>query len=504
MNFKLLTVSALVAASLSTASHGAEKINQQIADKAAAATKEGSFVTEVSGLLNDHIRLGTAYNTKTHEFMNVQTVGGNVNETLGNTEAQFKTVIDGNYDETLEALNGNVDIDITFPVVRVDAGAHLAKEMSSTEFSNSYTLQAYLTPKKRTLQPVNAGAGYVLTSAGDTLADNYQGELMKVAGDAYISSIEYGAQLLVNMKIEYLSEQHKSEIGGYLGVEYGSGNIGIDVKGELSYVDSDLKKSVRITVRAVQKGGDPTQLLNIIPDNIISCSLDNYEPCFTLFEQASNYAKNDFDNQFNSLSDYNVVRYTATPYGISSLDVRRLDSGDQDIRYETKYRTLWLENEFKTAIGQELRARSVLAKYGTWMTAAQRDQAESVKAAAYNNAWIYNEYALACRDNPYGTACANNWNGYVANCGNTGYLPCTQTVVLSDLNIVSESLSPFLKCEAAREAAANFGHEVPDTTLGLRNLSLAPVFMDPTDLNSGVLTWTDCSLALNSYGSAFE
>ncbi|MCJ8268528.1 MAG: hypothetical protein MJK04_03910, partial [Psychrosphaera sp.] len=360
----------------------------------------------------------------------------------------------------------------------------------------------YLTPKKRTLRAHNSNAGYTLTTAGDTLANQFQGNLLALAGDSYISEIEYGAQLLVNMKIEYLSEEHKSEIGGYLGVEYGSGNIGIDVKGELSYVDSELKKSV--TVRAIQKGGDPTQLLNIIPDNIISCSLDNYEPCFTLFQQASDYAKNDFDNQFNSLSDYNVVRYTATPYATSSLNVRRLDSGNQDIRYETTYRTLWLENKFKTAIGQEHRARSVLAKYSNWMSPAQRAQADVVKKAAYSNAWIYNEYALLCRDNPYGTACADNWTNHLASCGTAENLPCIKDIVLSDLNIVADSLTPYLKCEKAREAAASFGIESNNTSLGFRNMSKAPVFIDATAPAVGVLAWVSCSQALPSYGSAFE
>lgn len=507
MKFKLLTVSALVAASFNASASNqaiaAEKLDQQLVQKAQAMTKVAGFNTEVSGLINDHVRLGSAYNTDSHEFMNVQTVDGYVDETLGNTEAQFKTIIDGNYDQTLETLNGNVDVDISFPVVRVGAGGHLAKEMASTEFSNSYTLQAYLTPKKRTLRPVNAAEGFKLTSAGDKLAREFQGELMKLSGDAYISEIEYGAQLLVNMKIEYLSEQHKSEIGGYLGVEYGSGNIGIDVKGELSYVDDDLKKSVRITVRAVQKGGDPTQLLNIIPDNIISCSLDNYEPCFTLFQQASDYARDDFDKQFNSLSDYNVIRYTATPYSTGSLDVRRLDSGDKDIRYETTYRTLWLENQFKTAIKQEHRARSVLAKYGNWMTKAQRAQTELVKKSAYNNAWIYNEHALMCRDNPYGTACSDSWDHYLANCGASD-LPCIENIVLSDLNIVAQSLSPFLKCEKARQAAASFGIESNNTSLGFRNLRVAPVFVDATDPAAGALAWVDCSQALPTYGNEFE
>ncbi|WMN61949.1 hypothetical protein NI389_19300 (plasmid) [Pseudoalteromonas xiamenensis] len=214
-----------------------------------------TFQSEIPGLMNDHVVLGTAYNSDKKLFLNVQTVAGKVSETMGNTRVQFELVNNGSYDEVLSQLNGNVDVDVGFPVIRVSAGGHLAKEMASTEFSNTYTFQASLTPKKRVLQPLDANAGFTLTPSGNTLANEYQSKLMSMAGDAFISEIEYGAQLLINMKIEYLSEQHKSEIGGYLGVSYGAGNIGIKVDGKLNYIDEDLKKSVRITVRALQKGG---------------------------------------------------------------------------------------------------------------------------------------------------------------------------------------------------------------------------------------------------------
>ncbi|MCV2885688.1 hypothetical protein OE749_13400 [Aestuariibacter sp. AA17] len=459
--------------------------------------------TLIPGLMNDHVILGTAFNTDTKEFLNVQPVAGTVVENLGNTQVQFELINNASYDDVLSQLNGNVDVDVGFPVVRVNAGGHLAKEVASTEFSNTYTFQATLTPKKRVLQPLNTNTGFTLSPVGEELANNYQSKLMSLAGDSFITEIEYGAQLLINMKIEYLSEQHKSEIGGYLGVSYGAGNIGISVDGKLNYIDEDLKKSVRITVRALQKGGEPTRLLNVIPNNIISCSLDNYEPCFTLFEQAVNYAKNDFGKQFNGLSDYNVVRYKAVPYNASTLDVKRLAADEQEIRFETTYRTIWLEEQFKKSVNHEHRARSVLAKYSSWMTDEQRTKAQAVKDAAYNNAWVYHEYALRCRDNPYGTACADNWSNYQSSCGASD-VPCIEAYSLNDLNIPSQSLSTFFKCENAREATANFGVEDNDTSLGFRNLGWAPAFVDAEDPASGVMVWVPCKTALDTYGSAFE
>lgn len=516
MKLKLLSVSTLstlaatglVATGLSGAALAVEKStaehHAQLSQKAIAINNlVASGDVDVPGLLNDHVRLGTGYNRDTNEFINVQTVDGRIDETLGNTVVDTGLTIDGSYEEALSILNGKVDLDVTFPVIRIQAGADLAKEMASTEFSNTYTFQAWMTPKKRTLQPHDTNAGFTVTSAGNTLANQYQGNLMEVAGDSYISEIEYGAQLLVNMRVEYLSEQHKTDIGGYIGVDYAGGNIGVSVDGQLRYIDTDLKKSVRISVRAVQKGGDPKQLLNIIPSNIITCSLDNYEPCFDLFVDAVNYAKDDFRLQFNNLSDYNVVRYAATPYAISSLDVRRLDPADQEVSFSTTFQTLWLESAFKTAISHENRARSVLAKYSSWMSDTQRNTVEQAQKGFYDNAWIYNEYALMCRDNPYGSACKDNWDAYLANCGGGEYAPCLGSPSVGDLNIEAGTLTPFFQCERAREATANFGVEDNATSVGLRELSLAPVFVDPADPASGVMVWIPCKQALPSYGTAF-
>ncbi len=476
--------------------------DQNIVKMAMSSASTSEFQSYIPGLINDHVILGTAYNSDTNEFLNVQPVAGSVVENLGNTQVQFELVNNASYEDVLSQLNGNVDVDVAFPVVRVNAGGHLAKEAASTEFSNTYTFQASLTPKKKVLQPLDINQGFSLSAVGNELATNYQSKLMNLAGDSFITEIEYGAQLFINMKIEYLSEQHKSEIGGYLGVSYGAGNIGINVDGKLNYIDEELKKSVRITVRALQKGGEPTALLKVIPNNIISCSLDNYAPCFNLFEQAVNYAKNDFGDQFNALSDYNVVRYKAVPYKYSSLEVKKLAAEEQEIRFETRYRTLWLEEQFKKSVNHEHRARSVLAKYASWMTQEQRNTVQTIKDGAYNNAWIYHEYATHCRDNPYGTACSDNWTDYQNSCSNSE-LPCIASYNLGDLNIPAESLSTFFKCENAREATANFGVEDNDTSLGFRNLGWAPAFVDPEDPETGVMVWMSCKQALDTYGSAF-
>ena len=269
-------------------------------------------------------------------------------------------------------------------------------------------------------------------------------------------------------------------------------------------IDEEIKQSVRITVRAVQKGGDPKQLLKIIPNNIITCTLDNYEPCFDLFVQASNYAREEFGNQFNRLSDYNVVRYTTNPYSNSSLEVRKLDVASQDITVGTTYRTLWLENAFKTVIGHEHRAKRVVNAYSAWLTGAQLTNAQNIQQGAYDNGLVYSKHATQCRDNPYGSACEDNWNDYLANCGTASYPACIVNYSVGDLNVAADDVTQYFKCETARQAAASFGVESNNTSLAIREISLAPVFVDPTDPAAGIISWLPCKQALTTYGGAFD
>ena len=46
------------------------------------STNSGSTI---SGLINDHVAIGTAYDSQTNRFLNVQPIAGRVDETFGNT-----------------------------------------------------------------------------------------------------------------------------------------------------------------------------------------------------------------------------------------------------------------------------------------------------------------------------------------------------------------------------------------------------------------------------------
>ncbi|QTL37640.1 internalin [Pseudoalteromonas viridis] len=455
----------------------------------------------VSGLVNDHIEVGTAYDSQKKRFLNVQPVSGVIDESFGNTELQFKTGIDMGYDDMLSILNGSVDTDVNFPVVRVSAGASLAKEMASSTYSSSYTFSASSTPKKRVLLPVDQNKGYTLSQVGDNIANNYQTQLQALVGDEFVTGIEYGANVLVNLKIDYGSNKDKSDIGGYLDVDLYGGVF--NVGGQLKYLRTDTKSSVKITVRAVQQGGDPKQLLTVIPNNIITCSLDNPKPCFDMFYEAVKYAKTGFNSQLSSLSDYNVVRYYTTRYDKSSLALRALVPDYQVVRNATKWLITELEDDFKQAILDEQRAANLLNSYYAYLPEAQRLAVKRIKTLAYDNAWFSFTAAQFCRDNPFGYACENKVQEMKNACVQRGK-SCPASYDITDLQLPSSDGQDWKQCELARQEAVRSGVVSQAHSVLFRNLRWAPTFIDASAPARGILNWRLCEAALSTYGVVFQ
>ncbi|MDB9894903.1 internalin [Reinekea forsetii] len=471
----------------------AAAVNQDKTPSALQSQSLDNFSSTIPGLVNDHVLIGTAYNSSTHEFLNHQPVNGLVSEQYGGVQFDFRYDTDTSYDEILSALNGSVDLSVNISAVQVNAGAHIAKESAESEYASSYTFTAGATPKKKVFLPIDANLGFSLSPVGEIIANDYQGRLMELAGDEFVSSIEYGAQLFVNMHVEYLNSQDKREIGGYLGVDIAGGIV--NVQGELDFLDDQSKESVKITVRAIQKGGEPTRLLTIIPNNIVTCSLSFPQPCFDLFSQAIQYSKNDFRYQFNQLSDYNVVSYKTTRYDRSTADVKRLAPAYQTISFARNQLLFELTDRYKKALMDEQRAADILSTYYSWIPESERSDVVQLRTVAYNNAWLFFDAAEYCQTHPYGNLCVDYWNNIDSICRSTGE-GCVISYDRSMLDI-STTARKVEQCERARQQATNAGFVTEPLSLAYRKLRWAPVFMN--DLSDGIFEWTPCEFALTTY-----
>jgi uncharacterized protein (TIGR02145 family) len=387
------------------------KISKAIAASALtiiAATPMSSFATTIEGAINDHVPLGTAYNSLTGEFLNFQTVKGQV-KIDGNVNTSIKSYQNMSYEEVSSRLSGDVVVKADFPVVKAEASADIALETASDAFSSNWVISVINEARSEVLRPIGNAAGLTLSDQGQTIANKNLADsaLLQAAGDEFITEIEYSTQLFVSMKAEYLSTADKTAINGAISVDFAVGNV----SGDLSYLSDEQKQSVRITVRAHQFGGDPLALLSILPNNIITCDLTNFTPCETLFEEAIKYAKgigaysgNGFKDQVAEISNSNVVGYQTETYaqnfGTFSLAQSSIVDTDNNTSIIND-----LEDEYIEQLEFHSRATGLLGKSLAYLNDTQRAALRNTAVESIKNAEALRDLVNYCSVNVYNNFC---------------------------------------------------------------------------------------------------
>ncbi|WP_194868161.1 hypothetical protein [Pseudoalteromonas sp. PPB1] len=352
---------------------------------------------------NDLVPLGTAYQSKGKRFLGLQSVLGRRVEHLGNTHIDFRVGVDLSYQQALKLVDGKVDAGFELPVVRADAGANYAKDISADRYTGTYTVYSSIKPKSSMLIP-NNDSGYQPTLAAKELAKAYPGNKASNLGDGFVHGFAYGSNVVINMKIEYRNETDKRTIGGYLSVDW-IGTVKVD--GELQKIAEDKRKSVKITISGIQSGGDPNRLLQVIPNGIMHCTLFNPEPCFNLFEAAIHYLKTDYINQFNSLDDYNITDVYTASYLDSGADLQLLipDNGYTPGNYLTR---LIVKELTARWIDERLvyrRAKNLQRYYAAQFSAQQLEQLQDIETKSRANANLFADLVDYCERNPEGNHC---------------------------------------------------------------------------------------------------
>lgn len=329
-----------------------------------------------------------------------------------------------------------------------------------------------------------------MTSVGRKYIDEYQAELFDKVGNEFVTAVEYGASLFINMKIDFRNKYDKLNIGGKIHVKYGGI---IDAEGALDFLDENTKKSVRITVRAIQNGGDPLELLKVFPDQIMSCTLENPQPCFDVFQNSVNYAQEDFIKQFDTLDKYNVLGYHTNTYEESGLEELMPQGNYPTVTALVKRLQTELDESFQTALLDYERASKMLTMYNQYMSQEQCDAVEDIRDKAYDNARIYSDATIYCYDHPFGNACLDYADEARA---------LIETYDKAHLSIAGES-GVSEKCENARLTALAIGDISVRTYKAYKRNGWAPIFYNSSNPAQGISEWTDCDAASETYGNNF-
>ena len=209
---------------------------------------------------------------------------------------------------------------------------------------------------------------------------------------------------MVNLKFEYKNSEDKVKWGGQLDVDW----VGkVNVSGQLSATNNDIKQDIKVTISATQRGGDQNKILTVIPNGLAECSMQNPQPCFDIFENAITYIKTDYINQFDSLDDYNVTKIFTDGYKTSGpgLDVLVPDGAYPTKSLLTKLAIKDMSQDWIEAIMDNRRAVNMLNYYAADMSTSQRNAIEDIRDDALFNSFILADSVAYCKRNPIGDYC---------------------------------------------------------------------------------------------------
>lgn len=352
---------------------------------------------------NDTVTLGTAYHSKKNGFYGLHSVKGVIDQTYGNTRSEIFIGVDLGYKEVLDMVSGNVEASLNIPAIRAGVGANYAKDVAADEYTSSYTIYFSVKPKKKILVPASDN-GYEVTDVALELVQEFPGNKFNEVGDEFVHAIEYGSFLIINLNLEYKNSKDKRKIGGHLNVDWAGG---VEVSGALSLLDEEVKKSVKISVSALQGGGNANELTDIIPDGLMLCSLNSPAPCFKLFENSVAYLKNTYIKQFTSLDKYNVVNLYTRRYDESGANLMALvPEIYEEISFLSKLAKKSMTDNWVESLLDKRRADNILTYYTENLDDQTKLDIEMIVHKAYSNAFLYAHTVNNCNQNPNGNFCA--------------------------------------------------------------------------------------------------
>jgi hypothetical protein len=427
--------------------------------------------SKISPDITDTATLGQAYNSKSMKVLNLPCITGTMEE-LGNQEGSLIFDRDMSFEKLLKTISGELSVGVKLPVVSVDASANIAAENSKDELSETYHLFWNGIRKKKVLTP----GTLKLTEDGDFYSQFQSDALEQKCGDEFITEISLGAQFMATLRVDFLNEQDKMDVGGKINVDVYMGLVGVD--GSLNVVDDKVKRRTKVKLSVIQKGGDPGKLIKHLPEKLVECTMSAPNNCLQAFREIMLYAKGDFAQQLEDSSNYNVLGYTTRKYSESGRIADKLmpPQGYQIITEAVSQRIDSVEDELRKAIKDELRAMRLLNNGSEYMTQEKRDQISSMKETITRNIDILAKISKYCYEN-MNTNCLDFYKAHYPSVSeyNTGIL---------QIQVTNTDPRNKPQCEEIRLAALKAGRITQEYYDRLKRRNWVPIFQDndPVDM----------------------
>lgn len=437
--------------------------------------------------------LGKAYFSAQRKVSDARCMSGSIVESRHNKSIKISIGDNLSADEIRKSVGGQLLAKALIGPLQLGVNGHVSKEMAASDRVSNQFIQIDLKgPSLRFATNSYIPTGEFLTSyiPGDQFA-------LSACGDGFVASVDYGADISVGMKIEFLSEEQKDDIGGDIFFKQGIPiiDLGLSVEAGANVYEKRIHDAVLIKVSASQTGGKPLKLLQALPSSLVQCSLEHLDPCVEFIQAIMAYANSDFMNQFDSLDDYvvksmgtiayNELPLLSVPGGAKTwLNAQRLERLISDIEDEV--------DQTNSAIR---RSYSLLNHYSLWLTEDQLKAIKSLNLSLLENRSLWFALGAYCRKVDLAEDCQLQYDERINDLRN---------VDLEALSISILEALPEEQCKNAITVGVEQGVIKSEQAAAFIAMKWAPIYFNNDETSLGVRYWSQCHIAVESYGHTFR
>jgi hypothetical protein len=232
----------------------------------------------------------------------------------GSPDSEISYVHDLDFDSLLQTFSGGLNVGAKIALFEIKGAGDFASKNAADDFSSTVSLINNVTIKRKVLDELRIDEFMrpnVLSGA------TVSPEIRSLCGDEYVSTVVYGASLIVNAKFTFQSREDKRDFNSSAGISFASlGELG----GKIGRLDQRIKNNSRVTISARQLGGDPEKLTAIVANEVVSCNLSNFEEkCLPMLTKLIEYAKDPVNGFSSGLVASPDAAAAETPKGWAQL-----------------------------------------------------------------------------------------------------------------------------------------------------------------------------------------
>jgi hypothetical protein len=296
---------------------------------------EFALATDVAAnTANRDADLGSAYQSEKELFVGQSCV-------VGNTSSTGAPISTFSFDQSLTESQASNELGFDvggrarFGVVEASASSRFMRGSVSNQYSVSAVwLSEYRLPTQR-LSTVQKN------DIGNAVYENHE-RWAETCGDEYVEEITKGAKLFFSIRVDFGSAEQKQQFEAKFQI---SGPL-YSANADLSTASKQFSQNVKITVSALQIGGDVSKITGLFDNTgtgqtgFIQCTLGDFSKCAQVISAAIGYATDTvhgFPSQIApgampgpaSLT-YRTAKYSAA--GIYLSNYPYLDQANQEAR----------------------------------------------------------------------------------------------------------------------------------------------------------------------------